>query len=333
MSDKGITGQRDLKKMTALAKSTADLWGLSGVPKLLGDCENFVFEIDGHILRITEEHHRSSAALMGELDFVEKLSDAGVSVACPLRSENKDLVETVDGFHISVFTKAEGRLLKPDDFFINLNAVKALGRELGKAHKISANYTPQKNKRHKAKDVPYIKGGLKFISPDDDVSKAEFKRAIEWFEKLPEDNNAFGLIHMDAHCGNFHTDKNDNVTLFDFDDCAYHFFAYDLAIPLNNLEYSYLSALEKKAARKAFLEGYAEEYTLPKRWLDMIDGFIRFRNIEMYAWSSMMYGLPIKDGKVLDYKERAKMENFDDAKPYPVFKKDIPPMPEPKFKP
>lgn len=333
MSGKGLTGQRDLKKMTALAKVTADLWGLSGVPKLLGDCENFVFEIDGHILRITEEHHRSATALMGELEFVEKLSDAGVSVAGPLRSENKALVETVDGFHISVFTKAEGQLLKPDEFFTNIDAVKALGRELGKAHKISANYIPQKSKRHKAKDVPYIKEGLSFISPKDDVSKAEFKRAIEWFESLPEDNNVFGLVHMDAHCGNFHTDKNNNVTLFDFDDCSYHFFAYDLAIPLNNLEYSYLSVSEKKAAREAFLEGYAEEYKLSKSWLDMIDGFIRFRNIEMYAWSSMMYGLPTKDGKVLNYKERAKMEDFDDTKPYPVFRKGIPPTSKLEFKP
>jgi len=92
MSDKGLTGQRDLKKMTALAKSTADLWGLTGAPKLLGNSENFVFEIDGHILRITEEYHRNSKALMAELDFVENLSDADVSVACPLRSKNKALV-------------------------------------------------------------------------------------------------------------------------------------------------------------------------------------------------------------------------------------------------
>ena len=47
----------------------------------------------------------------------------------------------------------------------------------------------------------------------------------------------------------------------------------------------------------------------------------------------MMYGLPTKDDKVLDCKEKAKMKDFDDTKPYPVFKKDILSTPELRFKP
>ena len=59
-----------------------------------------------------------------------------------------------------------------------------------------------------------------------------------WLDSLPKDDDCYGLIHADIHQGNFFVDENDNITIFDFDDCHYHWFAYDLAVPLFGLAIS-----------------------------------------------------------------------------------------------
>ena len=40
------------------------------------------------------------------------------------------------------------------------------------------------------------------------------------------------MIHQDAHLGNLFVDDNYTLTLFDFDDCVYGHFIYDIAMVL-----------------------------------------------------------------------------------------------------
>jgi len=137
---------------------------------------------------------------------------------------------------------------------------------------------------------------------------------------LPKRNDSYGLVHMDAHVSNFCVDENDGIMLFDFDDCAYNFFAYDLAIPLNSLVKSSLSHTQMIMARSAFFEGYAEEYSLPLEWLDIIDGFMRFRSIELFAWSCMMYGAPRNKKGRIDFVDFHKLRGRDFNQPFPSYK-------------
>ncbi len=299
----GIAKNRNILKITKLAQTSMKLWGLHGNLKLLGQSENIVFEVDGKIIRITEKNHRTMSELQAELDFISMLSDNKISVAKTYKSNNGNDIETIDGFYISVFEKAKGEVKKVEDVFSSLDAARNLGREIGKMH-LTINNHNIKNpiKRHMHEDTPYNKDGLDFISNNDSFAIQEFKKARNWLLSLPKDKDAYNLIHLDAHAGNFCVDENSKITLFDFDDCAYSFFAYDLAIPLNHLKYSKLTDLEKDTARAALLEGYAEEYKLSQRWIDMINNFIRYRNIEMYIWECMMFGVPKKGGKELGFK-------------------------------
>ncbi len=40
------------------------------------------------------------------------------------------------------------------------------------------------------------------------------------------------MIHQDAHTGNLFVDDDYTMTLFDFDDCVYGHFIYDIAMVL-----------------------------------------------------------------------------------------------------
>ncbi len=312
----GITSKRNINNLAEVATKSADLWGLTGSLELVGQSENLVYNINGFILRLTENTHRTAMELNAELDFIAALSGQKVSVATPKLSSNSLLVETVDGYHISVFEKAKGVVKKAVNAFSSVEAARNLGCELGKMHSLSVSYSPPSYKRHQSSDIVYHKDGLNFVPAADYLAVTEFKKAMNWVKSLPKRDGAYGLVHMDAHAGNFCIDDKDRVTLFDFDDCAYNFFSYDLAVPINSLQASDLSDDQKQSARKSLLSGYAETYTMPEEWLDLIDSFIRFRHIEMFAWRCMMFGAPTNNEGRVDFVDFYKLSD-DFSKPYP----------------
>ena len=63
---------------------------------------------------------------------------------------------------------------------------------------------------------------------------AELKEAIaerlETFISLPTNTEDFGLVHFDFSDGNYHIDMNTgDITVFDFDNCMYCWYMFDLA--------------------------------------------------------------------------------------------------------
>lgn len=96
-------------------------------------------------------------------------------------------------------------------------------------------------------------------------------------------------IHCDLHVGNFFLDRG-KITFFDFDDCCYQWFAYDIATVLF---YAVLepwvpnerSAQEEEAKRflPAFLKGYQREFPLPDFVLEQLPLFLKLRELSLYA--------------------------------------------------
>ena len=60
----------------------------------------------------------------------------------------------------------------------------------------------------------------------------KYAEIVDWCRTLPQDDVNYGLIHFDVHAGNFFVDGAGTLTLFDFDDCHYNWFANDIAIVL-----------------------------------------------------------------------------------------------------
>jgi Ser/Thr protein kinase RdoA (MazF antagonist) len=59
----------------------------------------------------------------------------------------------------------------------------------------------------------------------------ELERLFLQFEHLTPTVDDYGLVHGDLNPTNFHVNDN-QITLFDFDDCAYKWFINDIAIAL-----------------------------------------------------------------------------------------------------
>ena len=107
---------------------------------------------------------------------------------------------------------------------------------------------------------------------------------MEYLRSLPQDRYSYGLIHQDAHGGNFFVDDEGNITLFDFDDCVYSWFVYDIAMVVFYAVTNHEDP-EGLAAEfwPHFWRGYRQENDLDPSWLAEIPAFLKLREIDLYA--------------------------------------------------
>jgi Ser/Thr protein kinase RdoA (MazF antagonist) len=111
-----------------------------------------------------------------------------------------------------------------------------------------------------------------------------FRDLMAHLRTLPKGPESYGLIHQDFHAGNFLVDDDGQFTLFDFDDCVYGWYAYDVALVLF---YAALWADDPQAFTRQFmthfLRGYLREYPFDSVWLHEIPHFLKLREIDLYA--------------------------------------------------
>ena len=78
----------------------------------------------------------------------------------------------------------------------------------------------------------------------------------------------YGIIHGDLHLGNIHFNEN-QITLFDFDHCAYGWRAYDLVT----------SFFLPEAQRESFFKGYETLRPLTQNERTMLPIFFKLRGL------------------------------------------------------
>jgi Ser/Thr protein kinase RdoA (MazF antagonist) len=113
---------------------------------------------------------------------------------------------------------------------------------------------------------------------------------LSYLRQLPTPPDAFGLIHQDAHTGNLFVDEHGQITLFDFDDCVYGHFVYDIAMVIFYAVTNHPEPVEFCARFwPLFWQGYCEENQLDPIWLKEILPFMKLREIDLYGILSRDY--------------------------------------------
>jgi len=253
--------------------------------------ENYMYEFSCRekegVLRIAHSFHRSPDQIRGELDWINYLKSGGASVARPLISLNDKWLEEIDDgtgeyFLANAFEKAAGHHHRGD---WSQALLFEYGRQIGLMHKLTTAYKPE-NLAWKRPDWddPIHLEVERFIPPQDHKIKQVFHDLVKRTQNLPKDNSCFGLIHQDAHRGNFFVDDNDKITFFDFDDSSYSWFVEDIAMVL------FYSVMQQEDPAgftdnflSGFLPGYFSEYGLAPIWFQEIPLFLKRREIDLYA--------------------------------------------------
>ena len=270
------------------------------------------------VLRISSTGDRTENDYLAETEFVHYLAKAGAPVADVIPSVNGKLVETVeDGeaqVFISLFEYARGMLLCDngyryregaplEEYFYNT------GKTLGRIHELSKHFEPTAGHRRPDYFDKYNMEYINRLIPD---SYSDLKNAIaarlEKFQKLPNGSQNYGLVHFDYSDGNYHIDmKNGNITVFDFDNCLYCWYMFDLANLYLHGEgwFRYESDPAKQAAGmqnyfNTILKGYKSETSISDDLLNQLPLFIDMVLIENIIDE---FECAAREGEELDYED------------------------------
>lgn len=260
--------------------------------ELLDGFESFIYEFyrDGKsfILRISHDLRRTENLIRGEIDWINYLHRGGASVSQAVLARNGDLVTSVpDGkgghFIATAFEKAKGKPLTKEGWSRRL--YKRYGRLIGRMHNLSKGYSPANTSWIRPQwDGPGMLDIAGWLPDSESIVLQKYLNLKSYLDQLPKENETYGLIHQDAHAGNFFVDEQEKITLFDFDDCAYSWYINDIAIVLF---YILVGKEDQSAFTKEFLplflEGYFQENQLNSEWLIEIPFFLKLREIDLYA--------------------------------------------------
>ncbi|MFA1821017.1 phosphotransferase enzyme family protein [Virgibacillus oceani] len=259
----------------------------------IGGFESFIYEYSrkyqNYILRITHQSHRTMSMMDAEVHFVNYLAAHGAHVCRPVPSVEGKWIECVDVgdsyFLVSSFEKAKGGHVKNED--LNPEIITEWGRVIGHFHALSINYEPQKgeNKRHAWHDGALLTQAKDYLPHEERFIHEKMLNQMEQLYKLPKNQHTYGLIHADIHRGNFFV-NNGKITVFDFDDCVYHWFVQDIAIALFYYKLHLKEEDQSEARAVQFLDllmkGYTQENALDRFWLKQIPLFLKLREIELF---------------------------------------------------
>jgi Ser/Thr protein kinase RdoA (MazF antagonist) len=173
------------------------------------------------------------------------------------------------------------------------------GQVLGQMHRLAKAYQPVSANIQRpewfewedARGFPYGERLPKI--------QQKYDQLIAELLALPKDTDSYGLIHNDFNDGNFTVDyDNGDITVFDFDDCCYFWFIYELACAWEGgIGWTIFRPLTE---RKDFMEhymdqvmaGYSRENTLSEEWLARLPLFLRLIQMQELVYYAQYLDSP-----------------------------------------
>lgn len=255
-----------------------------------------------YVLRLSHSLRRDEPLIAAELDWLNFLAAGGVRVAGAVASPAGQLIEAIrddQGGHFlaTAFVRATGR--SPYAYGWDEPLYWHYGNLLGRLHARSKQYVPPAGLRRPNWDHESLDLVEHYLPATEAVALAHYRDLHARRQALPQDQNSFGLIHQDAHGGNFFVDDQGQITLFDFDDCLYSWYVNDIAMAIF---YRLLGEADMDGLARHFLPmfmaGYFAANDLDPVWLETIPLFLKVREIELFA---------------LMYREHGSLEKIDNA--------------------
>jgi len=220
-----------------------------------------------YILRVSHCHWRSKMEIDFELELLDYLDHSQVPVAAPIRSKNGDLSLEINA---------------PEGKRANLHRVTADFQTLAYRHPLNLKYL--------------LEDSLQIIAPflhqrprDLDCVLETIGEIEEETAKLPTESPYWSICWGDPHSGNVHITPDNQMTLFDFDQCGYGWRVFDIA---KFLQVSLQSGLNRQV-RHGFIQGYDETVPLTDGELSCLQYLTQAAYI--WSWSISLNNLRLTD--------------------------------------
>ncbi len=274
--------------------------------ELVSLSENVTFRVkdraDGanYVLRLHRPGYHTLDELNSERVWTRALAAAGIAVPIPFATRG-------GGDYVAVPVPAlgqerqagmarwtEGELLadlleRSDDAAAAERAFEQLGAIEAAMHNQSSGWRPPTGFARHAVDRDGLMGDAPFWGPfwghpvftpaERALVIATRDRIRGAMDRYGRDPATFGMIHADLHPGNLLV-GGDGLTVIDFDDCAFGWHLYDIAVGLVHQQHSPHFA----ARRDAFVRGYRTARPLSDDALALLPMFLLVRVLAQVGW-------------------------------------------------
>ncbi|WP_138468617.1 phosphotransferase enzyme family protein [Poseidonocella sp. HB161398] len=295
----GLYGEEFVSALERGLRTALPQWGLAeDCPlRLMALSENATFlaeppDAAPRVFRVHRPGYHDRAEIASELDWIAALAEAGtarVPELLPCRDGAR-----IGGFahedgtrHVVAFAFVPGEEPDPEgDLAAGFRQLGAISADL---HAQAAAWTPPAGFRRKTWDWEAAFGARPLwgdwrAAPGLDAAgralldrlAARLKERCEAYGRGPD---RFGLIHADLRLANL-LDGPAGLSVIDFDDCGFSWFAYDFAAAASFLE----ARPVMPELLAAWVAGYRSRAELAAEHVAMIPDLVLFRRLLLTAW-------------------------------------------------
>ncbi|AWM78282.1 phosphotransferase enzyme family protein [Phenylobacterium parvum] len=268
--------------------------------------ENVTFRLtDGRtgedwVLRLHRPGYNSEAELEAERVWTSALREAGLAAPEPLHARDgraftpQAVAGTGEVRLVGVTRWIEGEVL--DDFLESPDRTgerplwfRRLGALVARTHLQSEAWTPPPGFARTRLDADGLMGPAPrwgpfwdhaALGPEDRDLAIQARDVLHArLSALPLEPSVFGMIHADLHPGNLLV-RDGDLAIIDFDDAAFGWRMYDIAVALTHQQ----ASQDFAAVRDAFLAGYRQVRDLPETEAAQLSDFLLVRDLVQLGW-------------------------------------------------
>jgi Ser/Thr protein kinase RdoA (MazF antagonist) len=214
-----------------------------------------------YILRVSHHHWRSKTEIDFELELLDFLHQQEIPVAFPLKTQAGNLSVEINApegkRYAALFIYAPGSVALGD---LNPTQSRLLGQTVAKLHQGAREFRSLAERQPLNLDY-LLYWSLQQIAPflqhrpqDLDYLVKAITEIEEQLQSLPSQAPYWGICWGDPHSGNVHFTSENQITLFDFDQCGYGWRVFDIAKFWQVALQTGLS----RTVREAFVTGYQD---------------------------------------------------------------------------
>lgn len=248
------------------------------------------------VFRVYCYEWRTKIEIEEELKLLNLLKDNSLPISYPISDINGNFIQEInapEGIRYAVlFLFAKGEKMR----FMTNETCFAIGATIGKIHNVTAD--------EKIDRVNYTSDAL-LNKPYDLLSSffSEELREMKYIKQISKqikESNLFasqkGIVHLDIWYDNLSVNKDDQITIFDFDNCGNGYLILDIGYFCKQLFFIESDKNEYEMKVKSFLNGYKKERNLSDEELTLIPEagasiFIFYLGVQAqrFDWSNIFF--------------------------------------------
>ena len=248
---------------------------------------SFIKHDKAYILRFAKRNASYINQTKAEMDWLYYLSGKGLNVSNPLKTVDREFAISVEEngetYIIAAYSMAKGRLFDVNNPNLwNEKVFYSWGKIMGDMHRETKNYKPTNVTYKRPEFTNFIGVNIKNFPSVNKIAEELINEIMD----LPKNRDSYGLIHHDLGPTNFLI-NGEQVNVFDFDNCAYAWFALDIGAALtfgiwfgryNDAGYDFTNDIFKH-----FLAGYLFANHLDDFCLSKIPMFLKLYQLAGFA--------------------------------------------------